>query len=57
MKPLTNGKWATDEEALRLAVIDSVDRDTLIKTIVERLRAEERAKGSHLRYRKKRMAR
>lgn len=40
------GKLLSGEQSLRLAIMDSVDRDTLIAHIVERLRAEQRAKDS-----------
>lgn len=47
-KPMPHGgKLLSGEQSLRLAVMDNVDRDTLIAHIVEGLRAEQRAKDSH----------
>ena len=41
------GKLLTGEQSLALAVMDNVDRDTLIAHIVEGLRAEQRARDGH----------
>lgn len=40
------GKLLSGEQSLRLAIMDNVDRDTLIAHIVDGLRAEQRARDT-----------
>lgn len=57
MKPITAGRWLSEEQTRRLAVIHSVGREVLIAGIVANLRANEQARAARARELAKRRAR